>query len=73
MAKRKKANKYQVQVTGPFAGSVGDWRPGITGTLNQTGKPDAEASTFATSGAAYDALALVERAGGECRILVLPC
>ena len=37
--------KKQVQVRGEFAGSVGGWRPAITGTLNQTGLDDAEAST----------------------------
>ena len=36
---------YQVQVTGEWGGSVGGWRPAITGTLNQTGQSDAWAST----------------------------
>lgn len=35
---------YRVEVRGTFGG----WRPAITGTLNQTGKSDAEASTVET-------------------------
>jgi hypothetical protein len=39
---------YQVQVRGEWGGSVGGWRPAITGTLNQTGRDDAWASTADT-------------------------
>jgi hypothetical protein len=43
---------YQIQVTGEWGGSVGGWRPAITGTLNQTGREDAWASTEDTREAA---------------------
>lgn len=41
------AKTYQIQVRGNFGGTSGGWRPAITGTLNRTGRGDAEASTFA--------------------------
>lgn len=37
--------RYQIQVTGEWGGSVGSWRPSITGTLNQTGHSDEWASS----------------------------
>lgn len=37
---------FQIQVRGSFGGTTGGWRPAVTGTLNQTGRSDAEASTF---------------------------
>lgn len=40
------APRYLVQVRGAFGGSAGGWRPGITGTLNQTGHDDRIASSF---------------------------
>lgn len=51
--------RYQVQVRGTFADSLGGWRPGITGTLNQTGQSDEQASTFADEPSADAAAALV--------------
>lgn len=43
-------SKHMVQVRGAFGGEVGSaWRPAISGTLNQTGQADAEASTFDSS------------------------
>jgi hypothetical protein len=39
---------YQVQVTGEWGGAVGSWRPAVTGTVNQSGLSDAEASTCDT-------------------------
>lgn len=40
---------FQIQVKGEWAGGVGNtWRPAIDGTLNQTGRPRDEASTFDT-------------------------
>jgi hypothetical protein len=35
-----------VEVKGAFGGGTGGWRPAATGTENQTGRADAEASTF---------------------------
>lgn len=52
------AMSYRVEVRGTFGGATGGWRPAITGTLNQTGKSDAEASTFQTEGDAEDACGL---------------
>jgi len=49
---------YQVQVKGEWAGSEGGWRPAIDGTLNQTGRPAAQASTFPTMDEAEEALSL---------------
>ena len=40
-------SRYQVQVRGQYGGAVGDWRPAITGTLNQTGQSDDDAVTLA--------------------------
>jgi hypothetical protein len=40
--------RYQIQVRGEWAGRVGGWRPAVDGTINQTGLPAAEASTFAS-------------------------
>lgn len=48
--------RYQVQVTGDWAGSGGSWRPAIDGTLNQTDKSAAEASTFRSEAIAYEVL-----------------
>jgi hypothetical protein len=39
---------FQIQVTGEWAGVVGGWRPAISGTVNQTGESDDDASTFAS-------------------------
>lgn len=41
---------YRVEVRGEWAGAADDgrWRPLCSGTLNQTGKSDEEASTFDT-------------------------
>jgi hypothetical protein len=67
--------RYQVQVRGTFgfvATSGGyrggnatgtGWRPGITGTLNQTNETDAAASTFTSKRAAAEALRLIRREG----------
>jgi hypothetical protein len=57
------ANSFQVQVRGVFGGTSDGWRPAITGTLNQTGLSDAEASTFESYGAAQEALGLVQESG----------
>jgi hypothetical protein len=35
-----------VEVKGSFGGTTGGWRPASTGTENQTGMSDEEASTF---------------------------
>ena len=40
--------KFQVQVSGRFGGGLGGWRPACTGTENQTGGSDEDASTFDT-------------------------
>jgi hypothetical protein len=50
-------SRYQVQVSGPWAGSVGGWRPAVDGTMNQSGRPAAEASTFATEDEAEEVMA----------------
>lgn len=43
----KMGSKYRVEVRGTWAGESSTvWRPAISGTLNQTGKSDLEASTF---------------------------
>ena len=47
---------YQIQVRGEWGGSVGGWRPAITGTLNQTGQSDDYASTEDTHEAAQATL-----------------
>lgn len=39
---------FMVEVRGEWGGAVGGWRPAASGTENQTGMSDAEASTFAT-------------------------
>ena len=48
--------RYQLQVRGNWAGAGGSWRPGVAGTDNATGLPDAEASTFETEEEAIAAL-----------------
>lgn len=59
------SSKVTIEVTGQWAGSVGDWRPAVTGTLNQSTYTDAEASTFTD----YDsAMAFFE----ECILPDLP-
>lgn len=57
------AQKYVVQVRGTFGGSIGGWRPGITGSLNQTGTSDEEASTFDASEHADDAFEMIVAEG----------
>ena len=49
-------SSYQLQVRGNWAGAGGSWRPGVAGTDNATGLPDAEASTFESWEAAVSAL-----------------
>lgn len=56
---------FQVQVRGQFGGAVGDWRPGITGTLNGTNDSDDVASTVATESEADELAALVLEAGAS--------
>jgi len=56
---------YQVQVRGEFGGAVGGWRPGVTGTLNQTGQSDADASRAETEADAEELAALVLEAGAS--------
>ena len=41
--------RYRVEVRGEWAGGLGGWRPAVSGTLNQTGMSDADASTFEDS------------------------
>lgn len=55
--------RYRVEVRGAFAGAVGDWRPAIAGTLNQTGQSDA--STFDYEGRALEAAEMVLEAGAD--------
>jgi hypothetical protein len=53
----------KLEVSGEWGGAVGDWRPAITGTHNQTGRSDEEASSFETHDdamAAYENLVLPE-------------
>lgn len=48
---------YVIQFWGTWGGQVAtDWRPAVTGTLNQTGRSDLDASTFETWGAAVAVL-----------------
>jgi hypothetical protein len=52
---------YRIEVTGEWGGTVGGWRPAITGTLNQTGGDDEWASTCVgrdTARAMFDAVIL---------------
>lgn len=46
------ATRYVIEVKGNWGGASGSWRPAVTGTLNQTGRSDEEASTFDTHEAA---------------------
>jgi len=59
------ANSYRVEVRGSFGGTVGGWRPAITGTLNQTGRSDEEASRFANSDEADEAVTLCVAEGAR--------
>lgn len=48
--------KVRLEVHGEWAGSVDGrlyWRPAVTGTLNQTGKDDYDASEFSSRDEAY--------------------
>lgn len=60
---------YRIEVRGEWAGSVSsDWRPAISGTLNQTGESDEEASTCDThdeAQATLENVCLVELPEGE--------
>lgn len=39
--------RYMIQVRGEWGGATSSaWRPAITGTINQTGRSDIDASTF---------------------------
>lgn len=38
--------QFTIEVSGPWADSVGDWRPAVAGTLNQSSLTDEAASTF---------------------------
>jgi hypothetical protein len=57
---------YQVQVKGSWGGAeTAQWRPAVTGTMNQTSGDDAQASTFPTEEAARGILAMLERHADE--------
>lgn len=51
--------RYRVEVRGTFSGSFGGWRPAITGTLNQTGGSDEEASSTPSADEAAEYAELV--------------
>lgn len=53
------ANRYRVEVRGTFGGSIGGWRPAITGTLNQTGRSDEDASSTPSADEAAEYAELV--------------
>jgi hypothetical protein len=38
--------QFTIEVSGQWADSVGDWRPAVSGTLNQSEFTDEVASTF---------------------------
>ena len=52
----------------PFTGHEAS--PAVTGTLNQTGQSDEDASTFATFEAAEDAMDLVEQTLTESSVWI---
>lgn len=56
---------YQIQVRGEWAGSVGGWRPAVSGSVNQTGLSDEHASTFASEIEAEAALVALVREGAH--------
>jgi hypothetical protein len=68
----KTMKRFQIQVQGEWAGTTGGWRPGIAGTLNQTGQPDHRASTVDTVAEAFALQELVIAEGApDYRIHVL--
>ena len=60
------AHRYQLQTRDAWAGRpAGTWLPAVAGTVNQTGKPDGEASTFDTEEEAEAAAEALEAEGLE--------
>ena len=63
--------RYRIEVHGEWAGMVGAWRPAISGTLNQTGRDDVEASTFDTRDEAETRA--LKKCGSACRPIAWAC
>jgi hypothetical protein len=56
---------HTIQVRGVWAGDASPgWRPAVAGTLNQTGGPDEEASTFSSLEEAESTLDFIKTEGG---------